>query len=84
VVAAALLIGLLEHEGIQARLRGTELACYPCVPRDWSTTSWGEILVRRDELVEARTIISDYLGELDRGGSVRDEDVEGEAESESR
>jgi hypothetical protein len=46
------------------------------VRRDWSTTAWGEILVPREEAAEARALIEDYLRELERGGEVRDEDVE--------
>jgi hypothetical protein len=47
------------------------------VRRDWSTTAWGEILVPRAEAHEARALIADYLDALERGGTVRDEDVEG-------
>ena len=80
VVAGALLVGLLEHQGIEATLRSTELPGYPSVPRDWGTTSWGEILVPRADAIEARAVIADYLAELERGGAVRDEDVEGTGE----
>ena len=45
--------------------------------RDWSTVEWGEIVVPREDVEEARALIADYLAALERGGVVRDEDVEG-------
>lgn len=74
--AGALLCGVLEHAGIRAILRSATLPAYGTVMRDWSTTSWGEILVARSELDDARAVITDYLGALEHGGMVRDEDVE--------
>jgi len=75
--AGALLCGMLEHHGIPAILRSATLPGYGTVRRDWSTTAWGEILVPREEASEARALITDYLLALERGGQVRDEDVEG-------
>lgn len=75
--AGALLTGLLEHHGIHALLRSATLPGYGSVRRDWGTSAWGEILVPRGELDEARALIADYLDALERGGQVRDEDVEG-------
>ncbi|HYM80195.1 MAG TPA: zinc ribbon domain-containing protein [Candidatus Limnocylindria bacterium] len=75
--AGALLCGILEHQGIRALLRSATLPGYGSVRRDWSTSAWGEILVRRREVAEARALIADYLQALERGGEVRDEDVEG-------
>jgi hypothetical protein len=75
--AGALLCGVLEHSGIEAVLRSTTLPGYGTVRRDWSTTAWGEILVPREDAAEAKAIIADYLLALERGGQVRDEDVEG-------
>ena len=75
--AGALLCGVLEHQEIPAVLRSTTLPGYGSVRRDWSTTAWGEILVRREDASEARALIADYLAALERGGEVRDEDVEG-------
>ena len=77
--AGALLCGVLEHHGIRRVLRSATLPGYGTVRRDWSTTAWGEILVPRDEAAEARAMIADYLPALERGGQVRDEDVEGTA-----
>ncbi len=77
--AGALLCGVLEHHGIRTVLRSATLPGYGTVRRDWSTTAWGEILVARRDATEARAIIADYLGALERGGEVRDEDVEGPA-----
>jgi hypothetical protein len=77
--AGALLCGVLEHNGIEAVLRSTALPGYGNVPRDWNTTSWGEILVPRDAAGEARAVIADYLADIQQGGAVRDEDVEGTA-----
>jgi hypothetical protein len=74
--AGALLCGILEHHGIAALLRSATLPGYGTVRRDWSTTAWGEILVPSGEAAEARALIADYLAALERGGSVRDEDVE--------
>ncbi len=74
--AGALLCGVLEHHGIQALLRSAMLPGYGTVRRDWSTSAWGEIQVPRDEEEEARAVIADYLLALERGGEVRDEDVE--------
>ena len=74
--AGALLGGLLEHHGIRAVLRSATLPGYGTVRRDWSTTAWGEILVPADEAEDARELIADYLAALERGGAVRDEDVE--------
>ena len=75
--AGALLCGVLEHEDIPAVLRSATLPGYGSVRRDWSTSAWGEILVRREDANEARALIADYLAALERGGEVRDEDVEG-------
>lgn len=74
--AGALLVGLLEHHGLRAVLRSTTLPAYGSVRRDWSTTAWGEILVAGADRDEARALIADYLAGLERGGAVRDEDVE--------
>jgi hypothetical protein len=76
--AGALLCGMLEQNGVPAVLRSGSIPGYPAVARDWSTTAWGEILVRDDQIDEARALIADYLSALERGGLVRDEDVEGE------
>jgi hypothetical protein len=75
--AGALLAGLLEHHGIPALLRSATLPGYGSVRRDWSTSAWGEILVPRAAAEEARALIAEYLLALERGGQVRDEDVEG-------
>ncbi len=75
--AGALLCGILEHNGIRTVLRTATLPGYGTVRRDWSTTAWGEILVAREDAAEARAVIGDYLMALERGGQVRDEDVEG-------
>jgi len=74
--AGALLLGMLEHHGIRAVLRSATLPGYGSVRRDWSTTAWGELLVAREDSAEARSLIADYLLALERGGEVRDEDVE--------
>jgi hypothetical protein len=74
--AGALLCGVLEQEGIQTVLRTATLPGYGSVMRDWTTSEWGEILVAGSDLVEARAILADYLAALERGGMVRDEDVE--------
>jgi hypothetical protein len=75
--AGALLCGVLEHHGLRAILRSATLPGYGTVRRDWSTTAWGEILVAHEDAAEARALIADYLAALERGGAVRDEDVEG-------
>src|SRR5262249_13853110 len=77
--SGALLCGVLEGEGIRTVLRPATLPGYGTVRRDWSTTHWGEILVSSADADEARGIIADYLAALERGGLVRDEDIEGEA-----
>ena len=77
--AGSLLCGVLEHHGIRTVLRSATLPGYGTVRRDWSTSAWGEILVARGDSAEARSVIADYLGALERGGEVRDEDVEGPA-----
>jgi len=74
--AGALLLGVLEHHGIRAVLRSATLPGYGSVRRDWSTSAWGELLVSREDAEEARALIADYLMALERGGEVRDEDVE--------
>lgn len=76
--AGALLAGLLEHHGVRVRLRSATLPGYGDIRRDWGTTAWGELLVSPEDADEAREIIADYLAALERGGMVRDEDVEGE------
>lgn len=76
VAAGALLCGMLVHHGVRAVLRSATLPGYGIVRRDWSTTAWGEILVPGAEAEEARALIADYLAALERGGNVRDEDVE--------
>jgi hypothetical protein len=75
--AGALLCGVLEQEGIRTVLRTATLPGYGSVMRDWTTSEWGEILVAGSDLSEARSILADYLAALERGGVVRDEDVEG-------
>jgi hypothetical protein len=78
--AGALLQGMLEHHGIDTILRSTALPGYGSVRRDWSTTSWGELLVSAENAAEARALIADYLLALERGGQVRDEDVDEDAQ----
>jgi hypothetical protein len=73
--AGALLAGVLEHHGVRAFLRSATLPGYGEVRRDWATSAWGELLVTPAEAAEAREIIAEYLAALERGGSVRDEDV---------
>jgi hypothetical protein len=73
--AGALLAGVLEHHGVHAFLRSTTLPGYGEVRRDWATSAWGELLVAPVEAAEAREVIAEYLAALERGGSVRDEDV---------
>lgn len=75
--AGALLCGMLEHHGIGTVLRSATIPGYGVVRRDWSTSAWGEILVARSAVEEARALIAEYLAALERGGRVRDEDVEG-------
>jgi hypothetical protein len=75
--AGALLCGLLVQNGYHALLRTATLPAYGVVRRDWNTTHWGEIVVPAAEATDARTLIADYLEALERGGLVRDEDVEG-------
>jgi hypothetical protein len=58
-------------------LRSATLPGYGGVRRDWGTSAWGEILVPGRSAPEARALIADYLAALERGGMVRDEDVEG-------
>jgi hypothetical protein len=77
-VAGALLQGMLEHHGVAALLRSAALPAYGSVRRDWSTSAWGEILVNPEDAAEARALIAEYLLALERGGQVRDEDVEEE------
>lgn len=75
--SGALLCGILEDQGIRTVLRSAMLPGYGTVRRDWTTTAWGEILVAGEDAAEARAMIADYLLALERGGEVRDEDVEG-------
>jgi hypothetical protein len=74
--AGALLAGVLEHHGLRVRLRSATLPAYGDVRRDWGTSAWGELLVAPEDAEEAREVIADYLAALERGGRVRDEDVE--------
>jgi hypothetical protein len=74
--AGALLCGVLEQEGIRTVLRTATLPGYGSVMRDWTTSEWGEILVAVTDASEARAVLADYLAALERGGVVRDEDVE--------
>ncbi len=74
--AGALLCGVLEHHGIRTVLRSATVPGYGSVRRDWSTAAWGEILVSPSDASEAKAVVGDYLQALDRGGQVRDEDVE--------
>jgi len=73
--AGALLAGVLEHHGLHAFLRSTTVPGYGEMRRDWATSAWGELLVTPAEAAEAREVIAEYLAALERGGSVRDEDV---------
>jgi len=77
--SGALLAGMLVQNGIHAVLRSATLPGYGSVGRDWSSSHWGEILAPAAEAAEARALIADYLAALERGGVVRDEDVEGAA-----
>jgi len=82
--AGALLAGVLEHHGLHAFLRSTTVPGYGEMRRDWATSAWGELLVTPAEAAEAREVIAEYLAALERGGSVRDEDVlNGEEEGSS-
>ena len=74
--AGALLGGLLEHHGLRVHLRRATLPGYGDVRRDWGTSAWGELLVHPRDADEARELIAEYLAALERGGRVRDEDVE--------
>jgi hypothetical protein len=74
--SGALLCGMLEHNDIHTVLRSATLPGYGTVRRDWATSAWGEILVAPGDAPEARALIADYLLALERGGQVRDEDVE--------
>ncbi len=74
--AGALLAGVLEHHGVRVHLRSATLPGYGDVRRDWGTSAWGELLVRPEDADEARELIAEYLAALERGGRVRDEDVE--------
>lgn len=74
--AGALLAGVLEHHGLRVRLRSATLPGYGDVRRDWGTSAWGELLVAPEDAEEAREVIAGYLAALERGGRVRDEDVE--------
>ena len=76
VAAGALLSGLLEYHGLRVYLRSATLPGYGDVRRDWGTSTWGELLVSPDDADEARELIGEYLAALERGGQVRDEDVE--------
>lgn len=76
--SGALLCGVLENSGIRTMLQPATLPGYGAVRRDWTTSHWGEIIVASGEAEEARAIIADYLGALEAGGVVRDEDVEGQ------
>jgi hypothetical protein len=78
--AGALLAGVLEHHGLHAFLRSTTVPGYGEMRRDWATSAWGELLVTPAEADEAREVIAEYLAALERGGSVRDEDVLGAEE----
>ena len=80
--AGALLLGLLEQNGVPAVLRSTSVPGYPGVAGDWSDMAgWSELWVPAAQIDEARDMIADYLQALERGGEVRDEDVEGEPPS---
>jgi hypothetical protein len=74
--SGALLCGVLVANGITAVLRSTTLPGYGLVPRDWSTSAWGEIMVPAAAEEDARALIGDYLAALASGGPVRDEEVE--------
>ncbi len=74
--AGALLAGMLEHHGLCVHLRTATLPGYGDVRRDWGTSAWGELLVRPEDAEDARELIAEYLAALERGGRVRDEDVE--------
>ena len=76
--SGALLCGVLENSGIRTMLQPATLPGYGAVRRDWTTSHWGEIIGASGEAEEARAIIADYLGALEAGGVVRDEDVEGQ------
>jgi len=74
--SGALLAGVLENHGLRVHLRSATLPAYGAVRRDWGTSAWGELLVPPEEAEEAREVIAGYLAALERGGRVRDEDVE--------
>lgn len=78
--AGALLCGVLEQHGLRAVLRSATLTAYGAVPRDWTTSAWGELVVPREEAAEARALLAEYLLALERGGRVEDGDLEDEGE----
>lgn len=61
VVSAAMLRGALESQGLHPVVRSHTVAGYGDVLRDWSTRTWGTILVPEDELAEARAVLQDFL-----------------------
>lgn len=75
---AAMWKGALESQGLSPVIRSHAIPAYGDVLRDWTTRSWGTLLVPREELDEARAVLDDFLRTAAIQAPEEDEDDEDE------
>ena len=71
--------GALESQGLHAVVHSNALPAYGQVLRDWSTQSWGALMVTRAEYGEARAVLEDFLATAATSAPAEDEDPESTA-----
>jgi hypothetical protein len=80
-VIGALWKGALESQGLHPVVRSYAIPAYGDVLRDWTTRSWGTLLVPHEELEEAQSVLDDFLATADAGGLRLEDDVDPEAKA---
>ena len=75
-VTAAMWKGALDSQGLHPVVRSHAIPAYGEVLRDWTTRSWGTLLVPCDELAEARLVLEDFLATAETSTPGEDEESE--------
>ena len=72
-VTAAMWKGALESQGLHPVVRSHAIPAYGDVLRDWTTPTWGMLLVPADERAEAQLVLDDFLATAESSRSEDDE-----------
>ncbi len=75
-VTGAMWKGALESQGLHPVLRSHAIPAYGDVLRDWTTRSWGTLLVPQEELEEAQSVLDDFLSTAQERGPAGEGDEE--------